>query len=74
MGTKMVPLYANIFMGRLEKQLVQSVTPKPLSWLRFIDDIEMKWIHGRETLEAFLETASSSILQNDNSFSDSNIV
>ena len=64
MGTKMAPSYANIFMGSLEKQLlqlVQSVSPKPLSWLRFIrvDDIDMKWIHGRETLEAFLETANS---------------
>ena len=59
MGTKMAPSYANIFMGRLEKQLLQSVTPKPLSWLRFIDDINMKWIHGTETLEAFLETANS---------------
>ena len=26
---------------------------------RFIDDIDMKWIHGCETLEAFLETANS---------------
>ena len=59
MGTKMAPSYANIFIGRLEKQLLQSVIPKPLSWLRFIDDIDMKWIHGRETLEAFLETANS---------------
>ena len=59
MGTKMAPPYANIFMGRLEKQLQRSVTPKPLSCSRFIDDIDMKWIHGRETLEAFLETANS---------------
>ena len=27
---------------------------KEISWLRFIDDIDMKWIHGRETFEAFL--------------------
>ena len=59
MGTKMAPSYTNIFMGRLEKQLLQSVRLKPFSWLRFIDDIDMKWIHGRETLEAFLETANS---------------
>ena len=59
MGTKMAPSYANLFMGRLEKQLLQSVTPKLLSWLRFIDDIDMKWIHGRETLEAFLDTVNS---------------
>ena len=42
MGIEMAPSYANIFEGRLEKQLLQSVTPKPLSWLRFIDDIDMK--------------------------------
>ena len=59
MGTKMAPSCTNIFMGRLEKQLLQSVSLKPFSWLRFIDDIDMKWIHGRETLEAFLETANS---------------
>ena len=59
MGTKMAPSYANIFMGRLERRLLQSVILKPFSWLRFIDDIDMKWTHGRETLEAFLETANS---------------
>ena len=59
MGTKMAPSYANIFKDRLEKQPLQSVTPKPLSWLRFIDDIDMKWIHCRITFEAFLETANS---------------
>ena len=31
MGTKMAPSYANIFMGRLEKQLLQSVSLKPFS-------------------------------------------
>ena len=50
MGTKMAPSYANIFMGRLERRLLQSVILKPFSWLRFIDDIDMKWTHGRETL------------------------
>ena len=32
---------------------------KLFSWLRFIDDIDMKWTHGRDTLEAFLKTANS---------------
>ena len=50
MGTNMAPSYANIVTGKLEKQLLQSVSLKPLSWHRFIDDIDMKWIHGRETL------------------------
>ena len=32
MGTKMAPSYANIFMGKLEKLIIQSAPHKPLSW------------------------------------------
>jgi hypothetical protein len=32
MGTKMAPSYANIFMGKLEKQLLESSIERPLSW------------------------------------------
>ena len=59
MGTKMAPAYANMFMGRLEKQLLMSVTLRPFSWLRFIDDIDMKWLHGRDNLDTFLQEANS---------------
>ena len=59
MGTKMAPAYANIFMGRLKGQLLKSVALRPFSWLRFIDDIDMKWSHGRETLTAFLDKANN---------------
>ena len=58
MGTKMVPSYANIFMGRLEN-LLQSVSLKPHTWLRFIDDIDMKWCHGRDSLQDFLHKANT---------------
>ena len=54
MGTKVALSYANICMGRLCRQLLKSVSLKPSSSLSFIDDIDMKRIHGRETLEAFL--------------------
>jgi hypothetical protein len=43
MGTKMAPSYANIFMGKFEKQLLESSIERPLSWYRFIDDVDMKW-------------------------------
>ena len=43
MGTKMAPAYANIFMGRLEGQLLRFVTLWPFSWLNFFDNIDMKW-------------------------------
>ena len=59
MGTKMASAYANMFMGRLEKQLLMSVTMRPFSWLRFIDDIDMKWLHGRDNLDTFLQEANS---------------
>ena len=59
MGTKMAPSYANIFMGRLERNLIDQSPFKPLSWLRFIDDIEMKWTEGRDSLDSFVEFTNS---------------
>ena len=59
MGTKMAPVYANIFMGRLEGQLLRSVARRPFLRLRFIEDIDMKWSHGRETLTTFLDEANN---------------
>ncbi|XP_071145419.1 uncharacterized protein [Mytilus edulis] len=44
MGTKMAPSYVNIFMGKLEKQIIAASLSKPLSCFRFIDDVDMKWI------------------------------
>ena len=54
MGTKMAPSYANIFMGNLEKQLLESSIERPLSWYRFIDDVDMKWTQNDEELQNFL--------------------
>ena len=54
----MAPVYANMFMGCLEKQLLMSVTMRPFSWLRFIDDIDLKWLHGRDNLDTFLQGAN----------------
>lgn len=59
MGTKMAPSYANIFMGRLERNLLLRAPFKPLSWLRFIDDIEMKWVENRDCLNDFIIFANS---------------
>ena len=53
MGTKMAPSYANIFMGNLEKQLLSGAPYKPLSWFRFIDDIDIKWNESQEHLIDF---------------------
>lgn len=55
MGTRVAPSYANIFMGDLEKRMLQEAPFKPYSWLRFIDDIEMKWTDTRSHLDEFIE-------------------
>jgi hypothetical protein len=59
MGTKMAPCYANIFMGDLEERLLLSSIKQPLSWFRFIDDVDMKWIHSNKELDEFFEHANS---------------
>jgi hypothetical protein len=54
MGTKMAPSYANIYMGDIEEQFNQ-----PLSWFRFIDDVDMKWINSDTKVDKFFEHANS---------------
>ena len=51
MGTKMAPSYANIYMGDIEERLLLSSLKQHLSWFRFIDDVDMKWIHSEKELD-----------------------
>ena len=39
MCTKMAPSYANIFMDKLESDMIDSFNPKPTHYHRYIDDI-----------------------------------
>ena len=55
MGTRMAPSYANIFMGKLETQLLQYTTDRPSTWWRYIDDIFAIWSVGQERLQLFLQ-------------------
>jgi hypothetical protein len=59
MGTKMAPSYANIFMGKFEKQLLESSIERPLSWYRSIDDVDMRWTQSDEELQNFLSRANN---------------
>ena len=58
MGTKMAPSYANIFMGKLEQLIIQSAPYKPISWFRFIDEVDMKWTESEEDLIRFFDHAN----------------
>ena len=55
MGTKVAPSYANLFMGELEKSLLECCPKEPFMWKRFIDDIFMIWTHSEKELHQFLE-------------------
>ena len=39
MGTKMAPLYVNVFMRRLETLLLEVAAKKPTIWWQYIDDV-----------------------------------
>ena len=55
MGTKVAPSYANLFMGELEKNILECSPKEPLLWKRFIDDIFMIWTYSQKELHTFLE-------------------
>ena len=61
MGTPMTPNYANLFMDRLENNMINSFRDEtglaPLVWYRFIDDIFFIWTSGEESLNNFIEHA-----------------
>ena len=58
MGTKMAVAFANIFMGEIEKQIINESAHKPLAWKRYIDDIIFLWHTSREVPEKFIEQAN----------------
>ena len=59
MGTRMAPSYSNLFMGCLERDLLQPTKKKPSTWLRYIDDFFAIWPHREEQLRHFIEVLNS---------------
>ena len=55
MGTRMAPSYASLFMGKFEKDFLESCGVQPLLWLRFLDDIFMIWDDSEEKLLQFFK-------------------
>ena len=39
MSTKMAVAFANIFMAKIEKEILRQSSIKPVLWKRFIDDV-----------------------------------
>ena len=50
--------FANIFMGEIEKQILNESAHKPLAWKRYIDDKISLWHSSRDVVEKFIEKAN----------------
>ena len=59
MGTKMAVAFANIFMAKIEKEILRQSNTKPIFWKRFIDDVISMWSTSRDKIEDFLLEANS---------------
>ena len=56
MGTKMAVAFANIFMAKIEKEILRQSTTKPMFWKRFIDDVISMWKTSRDKTNSFHPT------------------
>ena len=59
MGTKMAVAFANIFMSKVESEIVSQSALKLLVWKRYIDDIFSLWTITRENITQFIEQANN---------------
>ena len=57
MGTKMTVAFANIFMAKVETEIISQSILKPLVWKRFIDDIFTLWNTTGKGILQFIEKA-----------------
>ena len=58
MGTKMAGAFSNIFIAKVETDILNQSALKPLVWKRFIDDIFSLWNTTREEVTQFIEQAN----------------
>ena len=58
MGTKVMVAFSNIFMAKIEEQILERSQLKPLDWKRFIDDIAFIWEATIQEVEEFIKEAN----------------
>ena len=59
MRTKVAVAFANIFMARIEKQILSQSYIKPLFWKRYIDDVFSLWNTSLDKIESFVKKANN---------------
>ena len=59
MVTKIAAAFANIFMAKIEKEILRQNSIKPIFWKRFIYDVMSVWETSRNEIEEFLLKANN---------------
>ena len=55
MVTRMGPFYANLLMGKLEQEFLQTQNKKPPVWWRYIDHTFAIWTYDKQSLRTIVE-------------------
>lgn len=59
MGKRFAPAYANIFMAHWEKEALAKCRKKPVSYLRYLDDVWGIWTGSEEEFKEFVATLNA---------------
>ena len=59
MSTRLAPLYACLFMSRLEQQMLATAPCRPWIWWRYIDDVFFICTRDEDSLHAFIDHINS---------------
>ena len=59
MGTKMAFAFANIFMAKIETEILSKTNYRPIAFKRFIDDVFCLWNINREHIDQFIEQCNN---------------
>ena len=59
MGTKMAVTFANMFMAKIETEILSKTRYKPIAFRCFIDDVFWLWNINREHIHQFIEQCNN---------------